>query len=135
MGGASDLARLRELLARVERRRSPHLVTVVGEAGIGKSRLLAALEEELAAHPSPPLVRRGRCLPYGSNVVYWPLGEVIRAECGIVDGDPPELAWEKLSARVGQLLDASSQESRDATTKAAVIGRLLGIDPGVAEVP
>ena len=135
IGRSSELAQLRELVERVEHRRSPHLVTVIGEAGIGKSRLLAALEEDLAHAASPPLVRRGRCLPYGSNVVYWPLAEVIRAECGIVDGDPPSLAWEKLSARVGGLLAVGSVDARAAEPKAAVIGRLLGIEPGTGEVP
>jgi class 3 adenylate cyclase/tetratricopeptide (TPR) repeat protein len=133
IGRGVELAQLRDLLARVERRSSPHLVTVIGEAGIGKSRLLAAFEEEVAARPSPPLVRRGRCLPYGSNVVYWPLGEVIRAECGIVDGDPPALAAQKLSARLGELLRSEAADGRSLASKIAVIGRLLGISPGEEE--
>jgi adenylate cyclase len=135
IGRSSELAQLHELLERVERRHNPHLVTVIGEAGIGKSRLLAALEEELAGSAGAPLVRRGRCLPYGSNVVYWPLGEVIRAECGIVDGDPPALASQKLTARVGQLLASDTSDSRSAASKTAVIGRLLGIDSGPSEAP
>jgi len=135
IGRGGELAQLGELLERVEHRRSPHLVTVIGEAGIGKSRLLEALEEELAGSASPPIIRRGRCLPYGSNVVYWPLAEVIRAECGIVDGESPALAWEKLSTRVGQLLEAGAHESGPVAPKIAVIGRLLGVEPGTGEVP
>jgi class 3 adenylate cyclase/tetratricopeptide (TPR) repeat protein len=135
IGRSAELAQLHELHERVENRRIPHLVTVIGEAGIGKSRLLAALEQELERTPGGPIVRRGRCLPYGSNVVYWPLSEVIRAECGIVDGESPALAWEKLSARVGALLEAGSHDSRPVAQKTAVIGRLLGIDPGFADAP
>ncbi len=73
-------------------------------------------------------MRHGRCLPYGSSIVYWPLGEVIRAECAIIDGDPPEAAWEKLSARLGALLGGPDSDSRSSASKTAVVGRLLGIE-------
>ncbi len=72
-------------------------------------------------------MRRGRCLPYGSGIVYWPLGEVIRAECGIVDGEPPAGAWEKLTRRMDELLEPDA-DGRSSTSKAAVIARLLGIE-------
>jgi len=104
VGRAAELAQLHSLVERVEQRRGAHLATVIGEAGVGKSRLLQEFERELRLGQTVPLVRRGRCLPYGSSVAYWPLGEVIRAECGIVDGDPPATAWEKLSLRLGELL-------------------------------
>ena len=96
---------LHDLLARVKRRRGPHLATVIGDPGVGKSRLLRQFELELQGQNPPPLVRHGRCLPYGSSIVYWPLGEVIRSECAIIDSDPPATAWAKLLARMGELLD------------------------------
>ena len=129
VGRSAELAQLHELLDRVEQRRSPHLATVIGEAGVGKSRLLQQFEEELDGRTVEPLVRRGRCLPYGSSIVYWPLGEVIRAECGIVDGELPAAAWQKLSARLGELLvDTEADGGRSLASKSAVIGRLLGIE-------
>jgi adenylate cyclase len=129
VGRGHELARLHELVARVQSRRVAHMATVIGEAGVGKSRLLHEFERELGDRAGAPLVRRGRCLPYGSSVAYWPLGEVIRAECAIVDGDPPALAWEKLSARLGELLDDGDREGgRSSRAKAALIGRLLGIE-------
>ena len=127
VGRTAELTQLRDLIYRVERRRGPHLTTVIGEPGVGKSRLLAQFEQELSAAATPPLVRRGRCLPYGSGIVYWPLGEVIRAECGIVDGEPPAGAWEKLTRRVGELLEPDA-DGRSPDSKAAVIARLLGIE-------
>ncbi len=137
VGRASELAQLHDLLGRVERRRGPHLATVIGDAGVGKSRLLRQFEQELQRRNSRPPVRHGRCLPYGSSIVYWPLGEVIRAECGITDGDPPEAAWRKLSAWMGEVLDDPEAEGRSSASKAAVVGRLLGIegpdDPVLAE--
>ena len=136
-GPRAELAQLHDLLGRVERKRGPHLATVIGDPGVGKSRLLRQFEQELQGRDPRPLVRRGRCLPYGSSIVYWPLGEVIRAECGIVDGDPPAAAWKKLSARIGELLDGPESDSRSSASKTAVIGRLLGIegpdDPVLAE--
>jgi predicted ATPase/class 3 adenylate cyclase len=128
VGRAAELAALHDLLGRVERKRGPHLATVIGDPGVGKSRLLRQFEQELQSRDPQPLVRRGRCLPYGSSIVYWPLGEVIRAECEIVDGDPPAAAWKKLSARIGALLDGPDSDSRSAASRTAVIGRLLGIE-------
>ncbi len=128
VGRTGELAQLHDLLGRVQRKRGPHLATVIGDPGVGKSRLLRQFEQELDGREPPLLMRHGRCLPYGASIVYWPLGEVIRAECGIIDGDPPAAAWEKLSARVGELLDVSDADSRSAASKTAVIGRLLGIE-------
>jgi class 3 adenylate cyclase/tetratricopeptide (TPR) repeat protein len=137
VGRAAELAQLHDLLGRVQRKRGPHLATVIGDPGVGKSRLLRHFEQELQSHDPRPLMRHGRCLPYGSSIVYWPLGEVIRAECGIIDGDPPAAAWKKLSARIGELLDGPESESRSSASKTAVVGRLLGIegpdDPALAE--
>ena len=128
VGRTGELAQLRDLLGRVQRKRGPHLATVIGDPGVGKSRLLRQFEQDLQSHELEPLTRHGRCLPYGSSIVYWPLGEVIRAECGIVDGDPPAVAWEKLSSRIGELLDDPEADSRSAASKTAVVGRLLGIE-------
>ena len=128
VGRSAELAQLHDLLARVKRKRGPHLVTVIGDPGVGKSRLLRQFELDLQGQDPPPLVRHGRCLPYGSSIVYWPLGEVIRSECAIIDSDPPATAWAKLLARMGELLDGPDSDSRASAAKTAVLGRLLGIE-------
>ena len=75
VGRGDELAQLHDLIERVARKRSPHLVTVIGEAGVGKTRLLQRVRgRAVAAASRGRLVRRGRCLPYGSSIVYWPLG-------------------------------------------------------------
>jgi class 3 adenylate cyclase/tetratricopeptide (TPR) repeat protein len=125
VGRQQELATLDSLYERVVRERTSHLVTVVGEAGVGKSRLLREFEQRLAEHPSAPTVRTGRCLPYGSGIVFWALGEVLRAECGIVETDSSEQAWQKLRSYVGDLMGQASQHS---DREAALIGRLLGVD-------
>ena len=80
--------------------------------------------------PRPaPAVREGRCLPYGSGVVYWALGEVLRAECRIVDGDAP--TWPGRSSRSASASCSPSRRAspgRAAERKAALIARLLGIE-------
>ena len=79
VGRDNELATLETLYERVVREGAPHLVTLVGEAGVGKSRLLREFERRLGARPDAPTFRTGRCLPYGTGIVFWALGEVIRA--------------------------------------------------------
>jgi class 3 adenylate cyclase/tetratricopeptide (TPR) repeat protein len=128
IGRADELVLLDALLARVEHEERAHLVTVVGEPGVGKSRLLLEFERTLAERDAPPKIRHGRCLPYGAGVVYWALGEVVRAECAIVDDDPPETARAKLHGRLDALLAAATGDSEEARTrKVELVGRMLGI--------
>jgi class 3 adenylate cyclase/tetratricopeptide (TPR) repeat protein len=125
VGRQQELAALDAMYERVVREGTSHLVTVVGEAGVGKSRLLREFERRLAEHPSAPTVRTGRCLPYGSGIVFWALGEVLRAECGIVESDSSEEAWQKLRSYVADLMGGPG---KDSDREAALIGRLLGVD-------
>jgi predicted ATPase/class 3 adenylate cyclase len=132
VGRQQELGALDSLYERVVREGTSHLVTVVGEAGVGKSRLLREFDLRLSDHPSAPTVRTGRCLPYGSGIVFWALGEVLRAECGIVESDSSEQAWQKLRSYVAELMGQASQHS---DREAALIGRLLGVDVPPELVP
>ena len=67
------------------------LFTVLGTAGVGKSRLIAAFLEQEAGDA---LVLRGRCLPYGQNITFWPIGEIVRAAAGIHADDDMDSAAE-----------------------------------------
>jgi class 3 adenylate cyclase/tetratricopeptide (TPR) repeat protein len=73
VGRERELALLREAWERALSDRRCELVTIVGDAGVGKSRLVA---EALA--PLEAAVVRGRCLPYGEGITYWPVVEVLR---------------------------------------------------------
>ncbi len=128
IGREDELASLQMLFARVVRNDVPHVVTVLGQAGVGKTRLLRELERSLAAQDPPVLMRWGRCLPFGSSVVYWPLSEMLRAECAIVDNDPAEIAWAKLSARLGPLLASDGAGDEQVTRRIVLLARLLGIE-------
>ena len=65
----------------------PHLVTVVGEPGIGKTRLLADLGEHVRAREKAAGWFRGRCLPYGESITFASLEEAVRAIVGVSPGD------------------------------------------------
>ena len=71
------------------------LLTVFGEAGVGKSRLVRAL---LDATAGEALRLRGRCLAYGEGTTFWPMVAVVREACHIDPDDPPEVARAKLDA-------------------------------------
>jgi predicted ATPase len=76
--------------------RSCQLVTIVGEPGVGKSRLCAELFQHIDERPDLVVWRQGRCLPYGEGIAFWALGEIVKAECGILESDSPGEAASKL---------------------------------------
>jgi class 3 adenylate cyclase/tetratricopeptide (TPR) repeat protein len=82
VGRATELAQIVEAWERVEAESRCDLVTVVGDAGVGKSRLVA---EALAQVKSR--VVRGRCLPYGDGITYWPVVEVVK-QLTVLPSDP-----------------------------------------------
>jgi adenylate cyclase len=127
VGREGELAQLETIFERVHRDGAPHLVTVVGQAGVGKSRLLVELEQRLALQQSPIRLLRGRCLAFGSSVVYWPLTEMLRAECGILDGDTGAQARAKLTERLGPLLSTCEGEGQ-VERRLAPLARLLGAE-------
>jgi class 3 adenylate cyclase/tetratricopeptide (TPR) repeat protein len=85
---------------RAAQQRSVQLVTIVGEPGVGKSRLAAELFAYIDAKPELITWRQGRCLPYGEGITFWALGEIVKAEAGILESDSAEVAAAKLEAAV-----------------------------------
>ena len=90
VGRDEELERLCAAFRRAAERSRPVLVTVLGDAGVGKTRLVRELWERLADEQPEPLRRTGRCLAYGQGITYWPLAEVLKEELGILESDPPE---------------------------------------------
>ena len=81
VGRERELAMVREAWERASRQRRCELVTVIGDAGVGKSRLAAELMASIDA-----TTVRGRCPPYGEGITYWPLVEVLKQ----LDVSPPD---------------------------------------------
>src|SRR5581483_1426427 len=98
VGRARELELLAGSLDRARREASPELVTLVGVPGIGKSRLVLELYSRIDAEPELTSWRHGRCLPYGDGVTFWALGEMVKAQAGILEGDDEEETARKLSA-------------------------------------
>jgi DNA-binding SARP family transcriptional activator len=99
VGREQELELLRAAYWRAVDGQEPHLVTVMGDAGIGKTSLVLELKRWLGDQPSGPLLRAGRCLPYGRGIMYWPLAEVLKQHLGILDSDSPDAVRERLGAR------------------------------------
>jgi class 3 adenylate cyclase/tetratricopeptide (TPR) repeat protein len=124
VGREEELALLGSIYDRVAREGRPHLVTVYGQPGVGKSRLTAELLDALGRREPPPRVVRGRCLSYGSGVTFWPLAEILKGEAGIADGDAPGEAVAKLEALAERL---GAARIADAKRTTALLGSTVGI--------
>ncbi|HWQ01627.1 MAG TPA: AAA family ATPase, partial [Gaiellaceae bacterium] len=87
---------------RAAAQRSCQLVTMVGEPGVGKSRMCMELFQHIEERPGLVRWRQGRCLPYGEGIAFWALGEIVKAEAGILESDSPEVAAQKLERALPQ---------------------------------
>jgi class 3 adenylate cyclase/tetratricopeptide (TPR) repeat protein len=116
VGRDRELGILEQSLADAYVTQRCRLVTVVGEAGVGKSRLIHEFLEE---HESEAVTLRGRCLSYGDAITFWPIAEVVRMAAGIADEDSPETAQK----RILDLVDPTDPEREQVAQRvAAAIG-------------
>jgi predicted ATPase len=99
VGREGQLAQLRRAYGRALERSQPVLVTLAGDPGVGKTRLVRELWEQLEEERPQPMRRTGRCLPYGQGITYWPLGEMLKEHHGIRDDDPSEAIRRRLGDR------------------------------------
>ena len=104
VGRDEELAVLTQTLRRVQTEGRPALVTLVGPAGVGKTRLTAELNAHVEALPEFIYWRSGRCLAYG-NTSYSALASAIKAQCEILEDDPTDTAAAKADASVRELFD------------------------------
>ena len=101
VGREQELAELREAFDAAVRERACRLVSLVGAAGIGKSRLATELLSEVG---DAATVLVGRCLPYGEGITYWPLRDIVRRAAGELTRDAIDdlLAGEEDAERIGE---------------------------------
>jgi class 3 adenylate cyclase/tetratricopeptide (TPR) repeat protein len=122
VGRDSELSLLKETYIRVRRDDSVQLVTLVGEAGVGKTRLLRELGQWLDDEPDLVYWRQGRCLPYGEGIAFWALGEIVKAQAGILESDETDAAAGKLSVSVEAVVPEASEQEWIRTRIAPLIG-------------
>src|SRR6058998_3333056 len=90
--------------------RDPNLVSVVGIAGIGKSRLSWEFEKYVDGLAEEAWWHRGRCLAYGEGVAYWALAEMVRMRTDIAEGEDASSSLQKLRASIAGFV--SDEEDR-----------------------
>jgi tetratricopeptide (TPR) repeat protein len=120
-GRDDQLERLERVFAEVAASGAARLATVVGEPGVGKSRLVAELVSRLGTHAR---VVRGTCLSYGEGITYWAVGQIARELAGVRDEHAPE--------DVAALVEAHVAGTAEASAVAAHVGQLLGVGGGSA---
>ncbi len=125
VGRQEELALLVSIYDRVAADRRPHLVTLYGQPGVGKSRLTVEFLATLGRREPAPRIVRGRCLSYGSGVTFWPLAEILKSEAEILDSDDPARAAEKLDGLRNRLFGAHL--ATDPSRTAALLGFTVGI--------
>jgi class 3 adenylate cyclase/tetratricopeptide (TPR) repeat protein len=97
VGRERELARLRQTFEAAIADRSCQLFTILGTPGVGKSRLV----EEFIGSLGEATVLRGRCLPYGEGITFFPVGEVVKEAAGLEDFDAPDEIERKICAVLG----------------------------------
>jgi predicted ATPase/class 3 adenylate cyclase len=121
VGRERELAGLEEAFRRAVDDRAAGLLTLLGTAGVGKSRLVAEFIAGLAGEAT---ILRGHCLSYGEGITYWPIAEIVRSAAGINETDSSEGARDKLRAVLG--------DERDGDLLAARVGAAIGLSTEAA---
>jgi class 3 adenylate cyclase/tetratricopeptide (TPR) repeat protein len=109
VGRDAEMRLLEDVHRRVASTGRPHLVTIYGDAGMGKTRL--ALEFLRRLDPAEPIARAA-CLPYGHAITYWPLQELIRGEAAITPTDGRDAVGTKIETRVAGIEGIDPEEAR-----------------------
>ena len=122
IGRDDDLSLLQSTYTRTLRDASTQLVTITGEPGVGKTRLTAEFRRWVDDRPEIVFWRQGRSLPYGEGITYWALGEMVKAQAGILESDGPEEAGAKLALAVDEAATDDAERDWLRTSLAPLVG-------------
>lgn len=127
VGRDGELRLLKDQVHAATAEHRSRLVSIIGQGGIGKSRLAAELRNYLDGISESVYWHQGRSPAYGEGLTFWALGEMVRARCGIAEADDPHKARTKLRTAIAEYVD-------DADDRDWIEPRLAGL-LGLAEVP
>lgn len=132
VGRGHEIALLKETYARTLRESLIQLVTLTGEPGVGKSRLVDEFRS-FVENSGRVVWRQGRCLPYGEGITFWALGEIVKAQAEVLESDSPEEASGKLAAAVTALIDEPSEREWFEARLGALVGAATATAVGAVE--
>ncbi|MGH2764348.1 MAG: ATP-binding protein, partial [Actinomycetota bacterium] len=121
VGRDLELSLLRQAFDRATTERACRLVTVLGTPGLGKSRLSTEFSSWLEGRGT---ILRGRCLPYGDGITYWPVAEIVREAAALTVGDTAEEAGRRIVDLLGS--------HEEGGTIAERLGSILGLTDAAA---
>jgi len=128
VGRERELRLIKDLFHAASDERRARLVSILGIAGIGKTRLSSEFERYIDGLVGDVYWHRGRCLAYGDGIAYWALAEMVRMRAGIAEQENPETA-------AGKLRETLEQHLADAEERAWVeprLAQLLGLEERVS---
>jgi class 3 adenylate cyclase/tetratricopeptide (TPR) repeat protein len=133
IGRAGELGLIAHALDGAVERRRASLVTLIGEAGVGKARL-AQSTADLATDRHGALVLRGRCVAYGESNVWWAVAEAVRASIGVGLDESPTTVHDRVAESLTELFVEADPAEVERVTNGlvhlmGVTGPLRGIDP------
>ncbi len=128
IGRDAELDTLRQALERLFARRELIEIAIVGEAGIGKSRLLREFERRARERQPAPAFLRGRCSPQTPHQPFGLLRDIVARWLRIADGDSAAAARGKIEAGIAPLFDADAGGNTLGQAHAHLLGHLIGID-------
>jgi class 3 adenylate cyclase/tetratricopeptide (TPR) repeat protein len=126
VGREKELEVLLGALERMRDDREPQLVTLVGVPGIGKSRLVYELFKSIETGGELTFWRHGRSLPYGEGVSFWALGEIVKAQAGVLETDDAAATETKLRETIASFVT----DSADADWIERHLRPLMGLEAG-----
>ena len=125
VGRDSELAFCDSLLHRVLTSGKPHMALLLGDPGIGKSRLVRELYTLVDVGSAFITWRQGRCAPYGEERAFWALREIVQAHAGILETHDP--------AQAEELLQRAVDDGRDHRSICEHLRPLVGLDAPEAD--
>jgi class 3 adenylate cyclase/tetratricopeptide (TPR) repeat protein len=124
VGRERELRQIKDLFHACAEERRPHLISVTGIAGIGKSRLVWEFYKYFDGLAQVIYWHRGRCPSYGEGVTYWALADMVRMRCRIAEEEPAASAMQKLSG----VLDEHVADPGERAFVEPRVAHLLGIE-------